>query len=1579
MTIPIKINGKTIDCILDSGAQASLIGINFLRAIFDDTWKTLPSYKGPTGGRAVNGGDLAFIDNKLIPVTIGNTEKIIPFCVTHESFDIILGLDALEIFQFTISLKDKEAKIFIDNNHIGNFDMFQPPGYILGINFKTVVLNSFQCKMVPIKLNENCPKTGLVVARAEGKSSSAIVPCVIDLSNQVNHTIKVPFRNTTNNRVTLRQNSQTVVFELLKKDEIIVSSEFMPSVINLNNMPTRFYNEDCEHNTEFYQPFHNPNMPKVNLLEPTEMLFSESDTVLVNNKGLGIPVEPLIETEKLLEESLPKSIPHEFRLKLKTFLISHDKLIAKHPFDAGELSDCKGKMIPIDIPLISKLPYNSKYYKLNETDNNHLNDIVDYLIYHKKAVECGPEEKFGSPAFIVHRGAGKPASHTQGLSPRLVIDTREFNKFLDFPISLQSENIFETLAEITNSSSYITSLDLKQAYFSLYLSKSALESGISNVVLRDRCIRLLVAPTGCSILPVLFRHLILEELMKNDDGERSILGEPGLSFIKIYFDDLLLVTSGSAEEHIKFLFQVLKRLNRMNLRLNIDKSNFLVCLNTEQIDVLGFTIGKGKISPQRSKLDKISSMEAPKTVKQLQKFLGTVIFMHSLLPPSITQLTSHLSELTSSKVKFEWTELHQQSFDNIKQAICSEQTFTNLPPRHQLLTLIYSDSSQTMLGGCIFFLDISNSNDSIGTRDLKHSKHAELRGLEEFGEYQVYLAPKSKIIGEELAECFENFRATICTNLPNNMDFASVMINHINNNLTRITSKFEINQTEIKSILQDISTNKIRCQLIFKYPALVGFVLSLVFKRNTLYCQILNKKLQTYLCNYSYDTRLSPLLLLEQNGHFSVIYLLNDITIMGKYFKNHSAISVAETEDPNLIYKYFLKSVKNKDSKAKVKLQGHFSKTIPKTDRHLPIFQLEGMALVNCLWHFRYEIERSKLTLILTDSRPIFYLFSKTMQESSRRILRFSLKLQMDFPTVKIVPIQGKNNIADFFSRIGIDKQTIFTTGLSPVALDSKVLGNYSDKLLSWSDVRNICDLFPEAVTFSDKKLDVKEKNIFVEKTPSTTTQERLITVNRITNNFNIFDNLINRNTLLKQQREEFSITNLVSNDSKFSLKNEILFFNEKIVLPTKMYGIVLLREHFSTLHGGIKPILLNAELIYHITDASKLKELATELSKRCIVCLAVKSKLSRKLNYGIFPIKPNTKSIMIDFVENLPGNYAILSVVDVFSNYLTIYPMKAKSTQNVINALTNYIGVHGHQDFVVSDNAKLLVSDDLKKFLHDLGSRKIISSPFRSEARSIVEKLQHLLQQALEVLAFPKSEDWRLYASLAVNLLNHKLNDQKITPHGMYFGILSEPDRQLYRKDVQQCSEQHITDSVATKNKIGVEKFREAIDELVRIQNNKKEKLRDKKNKSRVENEYFINDFVYIKNRRHFLGQTSKLRNKFELIPYVIVDKTKGGYYLKNIVSKTIALRHYDELKLIAINSELDSELNLPKEICKILYNLTADDLNSEFGFFFGEKQEKRVTRQMTEEINKLEDLMDDDIDLLYDDFLNKRVSFLT
>lgn len=184
---------------------------------------------------------------------------------------------------------------------------------------------------------------------------------------------------------------------------------------------------------------------------------------------------------------------------------------------------------------------------------------------------------------------------------RICLDPRNLNNLLEDTDHFLLPLIADIL-EKTAGHKYFTTLDLRQAYHQLPLSKESqpytafMHGGQQYMFAR--------APFGLKPMTSIFQR-----------GMSVILGD--LPFVAVYVDDIVIF-SDTPEEHLRHVQLVLDRLTQAKLIINPEKCHFFCT----EVVLLGFVINEHGHRIQTEKIANIQRWAPPTNGKMVQRYLG---------------------------------------------------------------------------------------------------------------------------------------------------------------------------------------------------------------------------------------------------------------------------------------------------------------------------------------------------------------------------------------------------------------------------------------------------------------------------------------------------------------------------------------------------------------------------------------------------------------------------------------------------------------------------------------------------------------------------------------------------------------------------------------------------------------------------------------------------------------------------------------------------------------------------------------------------------------------------------------------
>jgi hypothetical protein len=148
------------------------------------------------------------------------------------------------------------------------------------------------------------------------------------------------------------------------------------------------------------------------------------------------------------------------------------------------------------------------------------------------------------------------------------------------------------------------------------------------------------------------------------------------TIIRIYMDDIAIATTGTMQDHIDAVRDVLRVAEQHDLYFKLSKCTF----HASSIDYLGVIIEKGMTRMDPVKIMGIKNWPIPTKVKDVCSFLGFCNFYRPFIR-GFAHLARPLNELTRKDAEWSWETRHQNAFEELKTRVTTEPVLA-----HPILT-----------------------------------------------------------------------------------------------------------------------------------------------------------------------------------------------------------------------------------------------------------------------------------------------------------------------------------------------------------------------------------------------------------------------------------------------------------------------------------------------------------------------------------------------------------------------------------------------------------------------------------------------------------------------------------------------------------------------------------------------------------------------------------------------------------------------------------------------------------------------------------------------------------------------------
>ena len=158
----------------------------------------------------------------------------------------------------------------------------------------------------------------------------------------------------------------------------------------------------------------------------------------------------------------------------------------------------------------------------------------------------------------------------------------------------------------------------------------------------------------------------------------------------VFVDDILIY-SKSEEDHKGHLRIVLQTLREHQLYVKFNKCKFWLT----KVRFLGHVVSASGVSMDLEKVEAVMSWERSKSVFEIGSFLGLAGYYRRFIE-DFSRLVAPMIRLTQKEVKFEWNDLCEKAFQELKRRLTSAPILIIL--ERGLRYTVYCDASKDGLG-----------------------------------------------------------------------------------------------------------------------------------------------------------------------------------------------------------------------------------------------------------------------------------------------------------------------------------------------------------------------------------------------------------------------------------------------------------------------------------------------------------------------------------------------------------------------------------------------------------------------------------------------------------------------------------------------------------------------------------------------------------------------------------------------------------------------------------------------------------------------------------------------------------------
>lgn len=281
----------------------------------------------------------------------------------------------------------------------------------------------------------------------------------------------------------------------------------------------------------------------------------------------------------------------------------------------------------------------------------------------------------------------------------------------------------------------------------------------------------------------------------------------------------------------------------------------------------------------------------------------------------------------------------------------------------------------------------------------------------------------------------------------------------------------------------------------------------------------------------------------------------------------------------------------------------------------------------------------------------------------------------------------------------------------------------------------------------------------------------------------------------LAQQTDEFTTTTrkhlqqrqiAVTKDKPyFIVLEELLYrrhptFGDQLVVPDKLQRHILNLEHDPELkgHPGTSIMVQTVSKQYYWKNMHKDIE---QYVRTCLQCQLAKAKRSKKYSTGATRQCSNIFEIFsMDLIDM--GTFSvqfqyILCVMDYYSGFVVLIPLRSKTAKNVLRGLWDVFTIFGPPHHLLSDRGTEFLNALVEKFTKSSGIQHVVTYAYHAQGNSKNERSHASVVQCLRIYAAEHRSQWVQHVKAIQYMLNTRPSAVSgLSSYEILFGVPPRP-----------------------------------------------------------------------------------------------------------------------------------------------------------------------------------------------------------